>query len=110
MGSDREVGFFCLELLISSGWLLRFGSLGGHGQVTSPSIWVGSWGGFLSVMLVDAFLCALMGCMADGSVVTWGEVLKLLLSSCSDTAGRCVSVRADGFSEDGSAVTWSEVL
>ena len=33
-------------------------------------------------VLTNAFLNILMGCLEDGSVVTWGDVLKFLMGYC----------------------------
>ena len=49
------------------------------------------------------------GLMQDGSVVTWGKVLKLP-KVLIGYAGRSVLYTVMGCSEDGSVVTWGEVL
>ena len=48
------------------------------------------------------------GLMQDGSVVTWGEVLKLL-KGLIGYVGRSVLYTLVGCLEEGSVVTWGEV-
>ena len=47
--------------------------------------------------------------LEDGSVVTWGEVPKMLMVLMG-YAGRSVLYTLMGCLEDGSVVTWGEVL
>ena len=39
-------------------------------------------GGSHEEVLTNASLYILMGCLEDGSVVTWGDVLKVLMGHC----------------------------
>ena len=50
-----------------------------------------------------------MGSVNDGSVVTWGEILKrlMVLMGC---AGRCVLYMMMCWLENGFVVTWGEIL